>query len=102
MSSPTQMTVSQRNALLSNPKLSHLVRPGQHKMPDGRILPPLLSANEMNNWATLDVEPPLWRILGHRPKPSEWAKKRHQKGLARRIADAMSELERDELSGDAE
>lgn len=101
MSKPTQMTVAQRNALLSNPKMSHLVRPGPHKMPDGRVLPPLLSANEMNNWATQDIEPPLWRILGHKPKPSEWAKKRHRKGIARRIADAMNELEDDDVSGDA-
>lgn len=87
--------------MLADPTRSHLVRPGPHKMLDGRILPPLLSSDEMEAWATRDVEPALWRLMGHKIKASEWSKKRHRKGNAQRLADAVNEMQRKEQEGDA-
>lgn len=91
MTRPTETTPTQRDRLLANPATSHLARPGPHKTLDGRILPALLSSAEMTAWALTDAEPKLWRLLGHRPKPSAWSKKRIRKDIPHSLAKAMRE-----------
>lgn len=92
---PIAESASQRNRMMASSETSHLSRPGPHRTIDGRVLPPLLTADEMTAWAMQDVEPVLWQVLGVKIDRGDWAAKQKKHRKQWMIANAMADLIRD-------